>query len=157
MVELIVTVAIFIIAITIVASLFVSTLKGFRKNIALQNVQDNARFMIDFMTKELRMSTINNTTNGESYALSIIRSDNTNVSYSFSGGNLIRAGSSTGPINSAGIIVTGRFYISGIGSDAYQPKVTMVLKVEDLGTNPEERAVINVQATLSQRNPILDL
>src|SRR4030043_557205 len=87
MVELIVTVAIFIIAITIVASLFVSTLKGFRKNIALQNVQDNARFMIDFITKELRMSTINSADSNNSPTLSIIRSDNTNVSYSFSGCN----------------------------------------------------------------------
>jgi len=164
MVELIVAVAIFIIAITIVTSLFVSTLKGFRKNIALQNVQDNARFMMDFITKELRMSTIN-TTNGTSYNLSITRYDPINppntltITYSFSSNNLLRTvvGGSSGPINSAEVVITGRFYISGVGSDAYQPKVTMVLKVEDQGTNPEERAVINVQATLSQRNPILDL
>jgi Tfp pilus assembly protein PilW len=156
MIELIVVVAIFIITITIVTSLLMSALKGLRKNIALQNVQDNARFMVDFMTKELRMSTIN-TANGTYSTLSITRHDLTNVTYSFSGNNLVRTSTSTGPINSTGIVVTGSFYISGFGFDAYQPKVTMVLKIEDPGNNPEERAVINVQATLSQRNPILDL
>jgi len=160
--ELLVAIAIFAVVITLVVTLFVTALKGQRKAIAMQNVQDNARFLLDFIVKELRMGTINNS-NEQSYTLSIARPDPTdpaltlNVVYSFSGGNLQRTVDGTGgPINSDQVIATGMFYVSGkISNDNAQPKVTITLKVENKGTKIEEKATINVQATLSQR--VLDL
>lgn len=151
MLELLVAMAIFSIVITIVVSLFMTALKGYRKNLALQNIQDNARFLLDFIAKELRMATINS---GTSSSLNITRSDGTAVTYSFGGGNLTRTTSETsGPINSEKIIVNGSFYVSGItGGDELQPKVTIALKIEDQGTKPQERAAINIQVTLSQRD-----
>ena len=150
MVELIVAIAIFSIVITIVVSLFMTALKGYRKNLALQNVQDNARFIVDFIAKELRMATINS---GTSNSLNITRSDGTAVTYLLSSNNLTRtAGGTSGPINSDEVTVNGNFYVSGIGGDSFQPKVTIGLKVENKGTRPEEKAVINIQTTLSQRN-----
>jgi len=154
MIELIVAIGIFSVIITIVVSLFVSALRGYRKNLALQNVQENARFLLDFITKELRMSTVDAAMpNGELSYLTIIRPDNSSVNYSFTSNNLNRvAGSSSGPINSDEVMVTGRFYISGAGNDNLEPKVTVVLKIENKWTKSEEKASINLQATLSQRN-----
>ncbi len=158
MLELLVAIAIFVIVITLVVTLFLSTLKGYKKNLALQNIQNNARFLLDFITKELRMSKINNP-NGASSYLSITRNDPTdpsvslNITYFFSENDLVRSISDgpTGPINSDEVITSGRFYVLGIGNDNIQPRVTIVLKVENKGVRAEEKASITLQATLSQR------
>ena len=49
MIELIIAVGIFVIIVVIVTSLLITSLKGQRKTFALQNAQDNARFLIGFM------------------------------------------------------------------------------------------------------------
>lgn len=157
MIELIVSIAIFSIIITIVVTLFASALKGYRRNLALQNVQENARFLLDFITKELRMSTVDAATqNGELSYLTIIRPDGARITYTFSGTGkyLNRAiqGGSSGAVNSDEVMVTGRFYVSGVGDDNLEPKATIVLRVENKGNKPEEKVSMNLQATLSQRN-----
>jgi len=154
--ELLVAIAIFAVVITLVVTLFTTALKGQRRAVALQNVQDNARFLLDFMVKELRMSTINSASQD---SLDITRSDGVEVTYLFSGGDLQRTvagdAASSGTINSQEVIVTGNFFVTGItggpGGDNLQPKITIVLKVETSGEKGEEKAAINVQATLSQR------
>jgi len=152
LIELITAIGIFSVIIVIVISLFAATLKGYRKSAALQNVQDNVRFLLDFMTKEIRQSTINSSA-GEGDSLIITRPDSTSVTYAFNGTNIQRNGSS---INSENVAVSGRFLISGTtAGDNLQPKVTISLKVQTQATKAEEKASINLQATLSQR--ILDI
>jgi len=163
LIELIVAMGIFSVIIVIVVGLFVATLKGYRKSAALQNVQENARFLMDFMTKEIRQSTI---ISGDNHSLILERPDPSNppailnITYNFDGTNIQRtvAGSpsSSGAINSQQVMVSGAFFISGITSgDGLQPKVTISLKVQTQATKAEEKAAIDLQATLSQR--ILDI
>jgi len=152
LIEVIVAMAVFAVIITVVLSLFSMALRGHRKVIALQNVQENARFLMDFMVKEIRMSTINNSTPA---SLSITRSDGNAVTYMFVGGKIERTSPSTsGPINSDEIFVTGSFYAEGgfMTPGNQQAKVTIVFKAESTGTKVEEKTSIRIQATLSQRN-----
>lgn len=164
--ELIVAIAIFSIVITLVVSLFMTALKGQRRVIALQNAQDNARFLLDFMAKEIRQSTITTLATGPSYSLDITRPDGvTKIRYVFNANNIerniIEGDGASGPINSGQVTVTGRFFIGGTsggpGGDNLQPKVTIALKVQTIGSKVEETAIINLQTTLSSRNPIIDL
>lgn len=152
--EVIVSMAIFTIIVIVVLSLFSTALKGYRRVIANQNVQENARFLMEFMAKELRMSTVNSST---ATTLVITRSDGAVVTYTFTSNRLDRTSpSSSGPISSEEVLVTGRFYVEGIGAgDGRQPKLTITMKVEGAGGKVEEQAVTNIQTTLCQRN--LDL
>ncbi len=153
LIELLVAMTIFVVVISVVLNLFIISLRNQRKVIALQNVQDNARFLLGFIAKEIRMSQINSVSAAN---LDITRHDGTNVVYTFDAieKQIERNdGSISGPINSDEILVTGSFYDLGVGSgDGQQPRITIVLKVETSGLKTEEKAEINIQTTLNPRN-----
>lgn len=150
--ELIVSLALFSIVIIVVLSLFSTGITAQRKVLALQGVQENARFILEFMAKEIRMSIINSSTVS---TLDITRPGGERIGYAFVNGDIERRtipGSQGGAINSEGIIVNGSFYTAGIGTtDNLEPKVTIVLGVRGSGTKIEEQARIDLQTTLSQR------
>lgn len=153
LIELLVAMAIFIVVISVVINLFTISLRGQRKVVASQNLQDNAKYLLGFMAKEIRMSQINSVA---STTLGITRSDGEDITYFFDGTNIQRTvvgdPSSSGPINSDEVLITGSFYGLGIGKgDNQQARVTIVIKIETIGTKPEEKAEINLQTTLCQR------
>lgn len=152
LIELLVAMTIFMVVISVVLNLFTIGLRGQRKVIASQNLQDNARFLLGFIAKEIRMSQINSVT---STTLNITRSDGESVSYFFNnaGGRIERTDSSTsGPINSDEVSVTGSFYGWGVGKgDKQQTRVTIVMKTQATGAKPEEQAEVDLQTTLCQR------
>jgi Tfp pilus assembly protein PilW len=152
--ELIVSLALFSIVLIVVLGLFSMGITAQRKVLALQGVQENARFILEFMAKEIRMGTVSAY---DSSRLIIVRPDGENVTYAFAENDIIRASNtSNGPINSENTIVTGGFYVYGVGAaDGLQPKVTISLSVRGSGTKIEEQARIDLQTTLSQR--ILDI
>lgn len=152
LVELLVGVTVFSLVISIAISLFVSILRDQRHSIAIQNVQDNGRYLIEFIAKEVRMSEIENS-DGESSVLNLTHPLHGDVAYSFTGTTITRDdGSGFEQINSDEVQVQGRFFIDGkTGGDDEQPRITIVLKVDTTGTKPEEQAEINLQTTLSQR------
>ncbi|MFZ5559656.1 MAG: PilW family protein [Patescibacteria group bacterium] len=155
LIEAIVAISAFVIVVSVVLSLFLTAIGGQRKIIAQQNVQGNAMFLLGFIAKEMRMGTI--TGNPNYYTLNITRADDQQVSYSFYNGSLQRTvsgvPSSSGPLNSNDVRVTGRFYTIGIGiGDNQQPRVTVVIKVETTGQRPGERAIAELQTTLTQHN-----
>lgn len=156
LIELIVGMALFVLVISIILNLFTTALRAQRKIIAQQNAQDNARFLLGFIAKEIRMSEIDSVS---SNILNITRHDGESVTYVFNNAEkkIERTDSSTsGSINSDEVLVTGSFYDLGVGvGDSQQPRVTIATKVETNSVKLEERAEINIQTTLSQRN--LDL
>ena len=115
--------------------------------------EENARFLMDFITKEVRMSTINSSTEA---SLNITRSDGELVIYTFSSGRIERTTSTpsnSGPISSDQVIINGSFHVEGIsGGDFAQPKVTISMEIKGTGAKIEEQAKINIQTTISQRN-----
>ncbi len=151
--ELIVGLVVFYLAIAIAINLFSAALRSQRKSVAIQNVQDNARYLMGFIAKEIRMSEIE-TADGETLVLNLVHPVNGNVQYVFSGNQIFRADDETsGPINSDEVQVNGRFFIDGkTADDNQQPRVTIILEVKTISTKPEEQAKINLQTTLTQRN-----
>jgi len=154
--ELIVSMALFSIAIVAVLTLLSMGISAQRKVLALQNVQENARFLLEFITKEIRMSIISGST---ASALDIILPGGERIGYSFVNGKIERRtipGNLGGPINSVDTVVNGNFYTAGIGTaDNLEPKVTITLSVQGIGAKIEEQARIDLQTTLSQRTPDL--
>jgi prepilin-type N-terminal cleavage/methylation domain-containing protein len=155
--ELIVAVAIFALVITGAITLLTTVLRTQRKSAVIQSVQDNARYLMGFMAKEIRMSEFRGF-DGTTQVLEITHPINGDISYTFTGTpnwQIIREDDSTlDKINSDEVEVDGGFYIDGkaVGGDNEQPRVTMVIKVRITGTKTEEQAEINLQTTLSQRN-----
>lgn len=150
LIELLVATTIFIVVIFVVLGLFVTALKAQRKVLAQQNIQDNARYLMGFIAKEIRMSEIDSVS---PTVLNITRHDGVEVTYTFAGDTIQReSGAISGPINSKGVSVTGRFYDLGVGEDGKQARITIVIKIETISDKPEGEAEINIQTTLSQRN-----
>jgi len=155
--ELIVAVAIFALVITGAIALLTTVFRTQRKSVAVQSVQDNARYLMGFMAKEIRMSEFRSF-NGTTQVLEIIHPVNGDIGYTFTGApnwQIIREDDSTlDKINSDEVEIDGGFYIDGraVGGDNEQPRVTVVMKVKITGIKTEERAEINLQTTLSQRN-----
>lgn len=162
LIELMVAMAIFAVVITVVLGVFSMAIRAQKRVITLQNIQESAKFIIEFMAKEIRMSTIK--IDSTSSVLSITRfeggeSDSQyNVTYTFnnSAGTLNRQSpQSNNQLNPAEVKITGSFDVVGVGADNFQPKVTILMKLEGVGYFSEEKAVVNIQTTLSQR--ILDI
>lgn len=153
LIELVIAIGIFVIVVSVALSLFLTGLAGHRKTIAIQNVQDNARYLLEFVAKEVRMSEIKN---ANYYRLVITRPDGEEITYAFEGGNIQRTitgnPSGSGPMNSNEVSISGQFYTLGIGKDDnQQPRVTIVMKAETTGKT-EEKARIELQTTLNPRN-----
>jgi len=156
LIELIVSIALFSLAVIVVLTILSTGINAQRKVIALQNVQENARALLEFIAKEVRMGIVSSA--GTDY-INITRSDGDVVRYTFSNGDIIRnniTDNLSGAMNSTNINITGSFYVTGLGTaDNLQPKITIVLSVQSQGSKVEEQARIDLQTTLSQRN--LDL
>ncbi len=149
LVELLVGMAVFSLVIGIAVNLFAASLRNQRKSIAIQNVQDNGRYLMSFVAKEVRMSEIR-TSDGASAILYIYHSEQGDITYVFTGTQITRNGEA---ISSDEVQVQGMFYIDGreSGGDDEQPRVTIVMKAQTTGAKIEEQAEINLQTTLSQR------
>lgn len=147
LIELIVALTIFIIVVVAAISIFLSGVAGQRRILALQNVQDNARYALESMAKEIRMSSINNA-EGASLSLNITHPVNGTFDYSFdqTTKQLKRKGE---PITSSNLEVTGQFIIRK-GADLW-PRATVVMKVKSKGGKIEEKAEINLETTVSSR------
>ena len=171
--ELIVVVAIFALIITTAIGLMIAATQTQRKGIALQNIQDNGRHLMAFMAKEIRVSEIVSADSTGTNTLVITPPDsldNTDVTYTFIWPQITRRAYIfmrqpeeeeeeekkewvTIPLNSDQVKIDGEFVIDGkTTDDNQQPRVTIIMKVESIGTPAKEKAEINLQTTISQRN-----
>ena len=153
LIELLVGLTVFVLAISIAINLFSFALRIQRRSLAVQGVQDNGRYIISFIAKEIRMSEIR-TIDGESSVLDFTHPVNGDIRYSFVDNQLVREDSTTtSPINSDDVRVSGKFIVNGrTADDNEQPRVTIVIQLETTGSKVEEQAKIDIQTTLTQRN-----
>jgi len=153
LVEILVGVSIFVLVTSTAVGLIMTSIQSQRKAIAIQEAQENGRYLLQFMAKEIRMSQVN-TLDGQTQILNIDHSDFGNIIYRITNGQVLR---NNQPISSDNIQVDGWFYIDGRSEDDYQqPKVTITLKIERTGQKSEEATSIILQTTTSQRNLDLD-
>jgi prepilin-type N-terminal cleavage/methylation domain-containing protein len=171
--ELIVVTAIFALIITTTIGLMIAATQTQRKGIALQNIQDNGRHLMAFMAKEIRVSEIISIDTPPLTGILVIdppdigtEADGTEITYTFTWPQITRRAYipkkvegekkyvwDTTPLNSDQVNIDGTFIIDGRETgDNEQPRVTIIMKVESSGAQTKEKAEIELQTTISQRN-----
>ncbi len=156
LIELIIALAIFGLVIVSMAAVTVSVIKSQRKNFALQNIQEPARYILESMSKEIRMGRINSPDSGGSQRdiLNITNDKNENVDYRFIAANRLQRrvdGGGWQYLSPANLEVTGGFYINK-SSFPNRAVVTIVMQIKATGTKIEEQAEVYLQSTISQRS-----
>lgn len=147
-VELIVATAIFAVVMVIVTTITLSILDGQRNAFALQDSQESGRYILETMSKEIRMSKINSA-DSAGLAVDILNIKNMreeDVTYKFSGGRVMRNGQPISPDNTT---VIGGFYIRKVSN--FRSVITIVMKIETSGDKTEQETEINLQSTISAR------
>jgi len=149
LIELIVAVAVFSLVALSALSVFALGIKGQRKGLATQVVQENIHYALEMMAKEIRMSHIKDTTTQNALDIEAIKpTGKENVSYTLSSGRITRNGQA---ITSSAINVANlKFYANNIDDPPSLITITMIL--EGKGARPEEKVKMNLQTTLSSRD-----
>ncbi len=151
LIELIVAIGIFGLVVSMVFGIFVLAVISQRRIIALRNVEDNSRFTIESMAREIR--TGKNFSSGVG-SLSFTNAKGEAVIYRLNGGIVEK--SSDGGVNYSA--VTGseanvnylNFYLMGqAAGDSLQPRVTITMGATSQVGN--QSANLKVQTTISGR------
>lgn len=162
---MIVAVGIFTVVVVIAVSSMLTLTTSEKKAITLQNTQDNLRFAVEAMAKEMRT--------GEDFpadcsigcrAITYWTARGETVSYRFNQTSRVieKASTESGctqpfpdacyfPFTAAEVIVEkALFYVTGVGDDNLQPKVTIMVEATTPGI---ERTVsrLHLQTTIAQR------
>lgn len=150
LIELLVALAIFSIAVVTVTDIFLIGLGGGKKIFGQQNIQESGRFIMESMSKEMRMSKINTVAGGPYTTVSITNAAGQTLSYTIdnTAKTISRAGAR---LNPAEVEVTGRFYVQRANDDA-QPRVTIILILRNKTDKERERSEISLQTTISSRD-----
>jgi len=140
--ELMVALAIFVIVSIISVSIFVMSVQNQRQAFLTQNLQDNARFILERFSKEVRMSLIENGSNQN--VLHITNQDGAIVSYQFQSSNFEREGQA---LNSNQITVAGSFSYE-LSEPSQQGRATINMTLKPAGL---EEPQVRVQNTVTSR------
>jgi len=140
--ELMVALAIFIVVSTIAVSIFLMSVKNQRQAFLVQNLQDNARYMIERFSKEVRMANLQS--GSSDTRLKIKNQDGELVQYEFKDSDFERDNNK--PLNGEQVDVSGSFFIVDSSSQQFRVTVKMVLTPAG-ATQPQVR----VQNTVTSR------
>jgi prepilin-type N-terminal cleavage/methylation domain-containing protein len=164
LIEAIVATAVFAFVLSSIIGVYISVIKLDRKTRSQRAVTQNARFILDFLAKEV--------SNGRIYyagypggvansTLSVQNQSNETEYFFISGTNIVmQKGSSTTNLNSTGVRVTKLQFLVSPTQDPYtsarlaniQPHATVVLELtSNYGSNPGDVVKLDLQTTLSSR------
>lgn len=156
LIELLVAMSIMTILFGTITGIFMSVANAQRRVIGMANVQESASFMLESLAKEIRMSTIDpSLSDGASRPfLNITNSDGESVSHTFNpvSGDLIRTVGSNVPqaMNPNNISASGSFYVRKTSFPTIY-KVTIFLHVESKNTNLAQKAVLDLETSMTPR------
>lgn len=151
MIELIVAVGIFGLVISMVSGIFILSLQSQRRIIALRNIEDNSRFVIESMGREIRTGKNFNGggnsisfTNAKGEAI-IYRLSNNTVEKSFDGGTTFS------PMTGTEVTIDYvNFNLIGQATgDGLQPRITVAIGITSRVGN--QSANLKIQTTISER------
>lgn len=162
LIELLVSISVFAIVVTMVSGAFTITLKGQNKTATVQNVADNIRYAMEVIAKEVRM--------GDSFPPPGTHSDFTFTSnMPARTGNQVRFRLDNGRImfdddtnpatapedsltSSSNVNITALSFIVDGQYPTTQPRVTIVIEAESIGTKVDVATQIQTQTTVSPRS-----
>jgi len=150
LIELLVALATFSIVVVTVTDIFLIGLGGGKKIFGQQNIQESGRFILESMSKEMRMSKINTVAGGPYATVSITNAAGQTLSYTIdnTAKTISRAGALLNPVE---VEVTGNFYVQQDTPDS-QSRVTTALILRNKTGKTRERSEIDLQTTVSSRN-----
>jgi len=163
LIEMLIAIGILVLIILVATTISVSAIRAQRENKSFREIQDDGRYMMEMMMKEIRMSQID-LPEGEFSSqtldsLSVVKNiTGEKVTYTLDLDNeqlMRQAGSDYLPINSDKVRVTNlKFYISSIPElykeSNYYRRVTFVLGLESKDGN----ATLDLQTTVCSRPPL---
>lgn len=158
LIELLISVIVFSILIGIAGGVFVSALNLQRRAINMKKIEENGRFILEFMAREIRVANPittadNNCPTAGSSVLNFSHPVNGNIEYSLVNKEVHRKiGTEDTIISNPDVEITRlNFCISGnAAGDNKQPRVTILLGLK-AGSGKEEVS-LDLQTTVSQRN-----
>lgn len=153
LIEILVALAVFSLLVISMSSIAITVIKSQRKTFALQNTQEAGRYLLESMSKELRMSTINSAAGNGLSLLNITNAKGDSFDYEFDSANkrLLRWHQTLSPTN---IEVTGSFYVREHVFPPFPDRrkaVTIVMQLRSKGSKTEEQAEIYLQNTICPR------
>ncbi len=152
-VELLVSMSLFVIIIGIVSGVFVQSMRTQRAIVALNAAVSNAQLTIEQAAREMRISRNFSVSGGE---LNFINTKEENIVYRLAAEKIERGvNGNFGPLTAENVSVKNlRFVLSGnLPTDGRPPKITLIMQI---GTKESQTGsvLINLQTTISSR--ILD-
>ena len=160
LVEVLISIFIFSIIMIITTSMFVYSLDLQHRALNLQQAEENASFILESMTKEIRVATIDPAvshvdcaTASPETTLSVTNEDIGTIRYYLSGTDLIREvdGASGPAMNSIAVQFTSLgFCVTGASTgDGLQPRITILATVKSARADPQ--AMMNIETSVSLR------
>jgi len=158
LVELLVSMTIFLIVMVSVIELFISGIKTQKKTLALQTLSDNTSYAVEYMSRKIRMAKKDLTSgcNFESVAdgIRFLNYEKEDQWFILDNGQIKeKQGSDSGftALTSDNFQVNKlSFGLSGeCQADNLQPRVTIVMEIRTKEVEPQ---ILNIQTTISQRD-----
>ena len=152
--ELLVAMGIFVVILTVVSSVYVTSISSQRRGFGKQNVLDSSRFALETMARAVRQSTILAISNdGDTMDLAhAVRGD---ITYSLSGQRVTEsvAGGQAQNLTADNVVVESLIFRGqGLGgNDSEQPRVTIQMVVRSATGKSSEQSTIRLQTTITPR------
>lgn len=146
--ELMVALTIFLMVLATAVSIFLTAVKSQREAFKVQDIQDSARYLMEAMLKELRMSHI---ISFDSQTLKVINQEGATISYEFdNSNNRVRKYDASFPggqdISATQVKTSGKFSVMNGVYD--QPRITINMSVKPASSNSPE---VIIQSTVALR------
>lgn len=153
LIELLVALSVFSVIVIAMTSTALSVMKGQRKALSLQVVQESSRYILESMIKEIRMGVVNSDSGTELDSLNITNSKGEDIEYKFQGNRLMRSinGGAWQDLSSSNVALNGSFYIRKSASPN-RALVTIVMKIESKEEKEEERSELYIQNSITSRS-----
>ncbi|OGN33107.1 MAG: hypothetical protein A3I39_02165 [Candidatus Yanofskybacteria bacterium RIFCSPLOWO2_02_FULL_47_9b] len=155
-VELLVTALVFSIMMVAVSSIFIQIINDERRAFAAQAIQENGQFILELMSREIRVSKIENqdASNCNATTLTIIHPVNGTVMYTLTGSGILRrtaSGVTTDLSTSTVTFSRLNFCIVGSGTvDGQQPRVAILASIQNKAGR--EILTFNLETTVTSRD-----
>lgn len=152
-IEVLATALVFSIAAVAIAGITARSLQLQRRATATQKIQENAMFILEYMAREIRISSIRNQdSNCAATVLNLTHPVNGNISYNIVNGTVIRRVNGLSENLSSNEIRFSRMFFCIRGSplgDNQPTRITILTTISD--RSPNTLASINLQTTIVTR------
>lgn len=155
-IELLVTALVFSIMAIAVTGIFIQIINGERRAFAAQAIQENGQFILEMMSREIRVSKIENqeSPNCTATSLTIVHPVNGTVTYSLTAGGVLQrtAGGVTSDLTASTVTFSRlNFCVMGSGlTDLQQPRVAILASMQN--KTGKEILTFNLETAVSSRD-----